>query len=180
MPPAPPTEAAADRCPRTATKVSFIHQKVVQRAAIVAAGPLANFVLAIVIFAVIFMVYGKQTESPRVDTVQPDSAAAAAGFQPGDLVLSIDGGKIETSADMQRIVSMSAGEKLTIVVERGGETVTLHATPKLRRDEGPVRQQASHRRARHQPLDGPRRASRPEQIGPATGRRSPARRRPGT
>jgi regulator of sigma E protease len=113
-------------------KLSFAGQKVAPRAAVVVAGPLANFVLAIVIFAAIFMTVGKQTTTARVDTVQPNSAAAAAGFQPGDLVLSIDGSKIDSFSDMQRIVSVSAGETLTIEVERGGAPVTLRATPQLR------------------------------------------------
>jgi regulator of sigma E protease len=111
-------------------KVSFVHQKVGPRAAVVAAGPIANFILAVAIFAGIFMFVGKQTTSARVDAVQPNSAAAAAGFQPGDLVLSINGGKIDSFSDMQRIVSVAAGEKLTIVVERGGVPVTLQATPR--------------------------------------------------
>ena len=97
-----------------------MHQPVGKRAAIVVAGPLANFVLAIVIFAGVFMFYGKQSTLARVDAIQPDSAAAAAGFQPGDVVLSIDGRPIESFADMQRIVSTSAGETLTVVVDRGG------------------------------------------------------------
>jgi len=113
-------------------KLSFAGQKVAPRAAVVVAGPLANFILAIVIFAAIFMTVGKQTTTARVDTVQPNSAAAAAGFQPGDLVLSIDGSKIDSFSDMQRIVSVSAGETLTIEVERGGAPVTLRATPQLR------------------------------------------------
>ena len=113
-------------------KLSFAGQKVAPRAAVVVAGPLANFILAIVIFAAIFMTVGKQTTTARVDTVQPNSAAAAAGFQPGDLVLSIDGSKIDSFSEMQRIVSVSAGETLTIEVERGGAPVTLRATPQLR------------------------------------------------
>jgi regulator of sigma E protease len=113
-------------------KDSFIHQPVASRAAVVAAGPLANFVLAVAIFAGILMIVGKQTASPRVDTVVPNSAASAAGFEPGDLVLSIDGTKIDSFSDMQRIVSVSAGEKLAIVVERAGHPVTLTATPQLR------------------------------------------------
>jgi regulator of sigma E protease len=108
---------------------SFFYQPVAARAAIVAAGPIANFILAVMIFAGVFMLYGKQTTTARVDTVQPDSAAAAAGFKPGDMVLAIDGRKIDTFADMQRIVSISAGEKLTIEVERDGRTLTLTATP---------------------------------------------------
>jgi regulator of sigma E protease len=114
-------------------KVSFHYQPVASRAAVVVAGPLANFVLAIAIFAIIFMVVGKQWTTARVDAVQPNSAAAAAGFKPGDLVVAIDGSKIESFTDMQRIVSISAGEPLVIKVERDGKEVTLNATPKLRK-----------------------------------------------
>lgn len=113
-------------------KDSFVFQPVAKRAAIVAAGPLANFLLAIVIFAAIFMVYGKQSMSARVDAVQPNSAAAAAGFQAGDVVLSIDGQSIDSFADMQRIVSESAGEALKVTVERNGVEQVLTATPQLK------------------------------------------------
>ena len=112
--------------------VSFVHQRVSPRAAVVAAGPIANFILAIAIFAGIFMLYGKQTTSARVDTVQTASAAEAAGFKPGDLVTAIDGEKIDSFSDMQRIVSISAGETLTIEVDRGGAHVVLKATPQLK------------------------------------------------
>jgi regulator of sigma E protease len=111
---------------------SFVHQRVGPRAAIVVAGPAANFLLAIVIFAALFMVFGKPSTSPRVDAVQPGSAAQAAGFQPGDLVLTIDGRAVESFPDMQQIVSTSAGETLTFEVERGGTHVTLKAVPTLK------------------------------------------------
>jgi regulator of sigma E protease len=113
-------------------KYSFVAQPVAARSAVVAAGPIANFILAIVIFAGIFMVAGKQSTTARVDTVQAESAAAAAGFKPGDLVVAIDGSKIDSFADMQRIVSTSAGETLAIEVERGGVHLTLKATPALK------------------------------------------------
>jgi len=111
---------------------SFFYKPVGSRAAVVAAGPIANFVLAIVIFAGIFMLYGKQISSARVDAVTPGSAAAEAGFQPGDLVLSIDGVAIESFSDMQRIVSINAGQALRIEVDRGGVRQTLTATPALK------------------------------------------------
>jgi regulator of sigma E protease len=111
---------------------SFAFQPVYKRAAIVVAGPLANFVLAIVIFAGVFMLYGKQTMSARVDSVLADSAAAAAGFKPGDLVVAIDGRPIDNFAEMQRIVSTSAGETLTIAVDRDGFQQVLKATPALK------------------------------------------------
>jgi regulator of sigma E protease len=113
-------------------RVSFFHQPVSKRAAVVAAGPIANFILAIVIFAAVFMVYGRQVTTARVDTIQPASAAEEAGFRPGDLVLSIDGRKIENFGDMQRIVSASPDLKLKVTVERDGREVTLTATPRLR------------------------------------------------
>jgi len=110
---------------------SFFHQSVGKRMAVVVAGPLANFLLAIVIFASIFMLFGRQETAPRIDAVLPDSAAAQAGFQPGDLVLSINGSPIESFRDMQEIVSLNADEPLEIVVDRAGGKLTLHATPRL-------------------------------------------------
>jgi regulator of sigma E protease len=111
---------------------SFIYQSVARRAAIVFAGPFANFVLAVAIFASLFMLFGKPSTSPRVDAVQPGSAAEAAGFKPGDLVLTINGRAIESFPDMQQIVSTSAGETLVFEVERNKAIVTLKATPALK------------------------------------------------
>jgi regulator of sigma E protease len=113
-------------------RVSFVHKHVGARAAVVAAGPIANFILAIAIFAGIFMTVGKQVATARVDTVQAGSAAQTAGFQAGDLVQSINGSQINSFSDMQRIVSTNAGEPLSIEIERGGTHLTLHATPELR------------------------------------------------
>jgi regulator of sigma E protease len=127
-----PDRVAAANMTSAEREQSFVHQRVGPRAAIVVAGPIANFLLAIAIFAGLAMIYGKQTVIPRVDSVQPGSAAEAAGFQPGDIVLSINGKPIESFAEMQRIVSGSTGEKLTIVVDRGEREVTLEAVPTLR------------------------------------------------
>ncbi len=111
---------------------SFHFKKVGPRAAIVAAGPIANFILSILIFAGLFTFLGKPSMTAQVDTVQPGSAAASAGFQSGDVVTAIDGKVIDSFADMQRIVSINAGEKLTFTIKRGGAPVTLQATPELR------------------------------------------------
>jgi regulator of sigma E protease len=113
-------------------KVSFHHKKVAARAAIVVAGPLANFLLAIVIFASLFTFFGKPNASARVDTVQADSAAAAAGIQSGDIITAIDGTAIESFSDMQRIVSTKAGQTLRIEIKRGNADMTIRATPNLR------------------------------------------------
>jgi regulator of sigma E protease len=111
---------------------SFFFKPVFKRAAIVVAGPAANFLLAVVIFTAIFMLYGKQTMSARVDAVQAESAAAVAGFQPGDVVVAIDGHPIDNFADMQRVVSESAGDPLDITIERNGSRIELKATPVLK------------------------------------------------
>jgi regulator of sigma E protease len=127
-----PDRAAAAKMTGPERAHSFVHQKVAPRAAIVVAGPIANFLLAIAIFAGLAMIYGKQTVVPRVDSVQSGSAAEAAGFQPGDVVLSINGKPIDSFSEMQRVVSASTGETLTVVVDRGGHEVTLTAVPTLR------------------------------------------------
>jgi regulator of sigma E protease len=127
-----PDHEAVDKLSEADKREAFISQKVGARAAVVAAGPIANFILAIVIFAAIFALFGKQFTSARVDKVQSQSAAERAGFQPGDLVLSIDGEKIGSFADMQRIVSISAGDTLTIEVERGGTHQIIKAVPDLK------------------------------------------------
>lgn len=123
---------AVEKLSEADKREAFINQKVGSRAAVVAAGPIANFILAIVIFAAIFALFGKQSTSARVDKVQPESAAAKAGFQAGDLVLSIDGSKVDSFADMQRVVSESAGSTLTIEVERGSAHQTIKAVPDLK------------------------------------------------
>jgi len=115
---------------------TFFHKPVAQRAAVVAAGPVANFLLAIVIFAGVAMIYGRQETAPRVDEVIANSAAAAAGFEPGDLVDSIDGTSIDSFSDMQRIVSSSAGRTLEFGIERNGAHIVLKAAPRLTEEKG--------------------------------------------
>ncbi len=126
-----PDQETIKEMSETEKRDSFFHKTVGQRAAVVAAGPLSNFMLASVIFATVFTPYGKPATPARVDTVQPDSAAQAAGFQQGDLIVAINGKKIETFTDMQRLVSTSAGETLNVEVDRGGARQTLRATPKM-------------------------------------------------
>lgn len=127
-----PSTETLERMNAEERSYSFHHKKVGPRAAIVAAGPIANFLLAIVIFSVMFMVLGKPSTSARVDSVQAGSAAATAGFQSGDLITAIDGQVIDSFSDMQRIVGTKAGQKLTFDVKRDTKALTLTATPELR------------------------------------------------
>jgi regulator of sigma E protease len=129
-----PDQDTLNHMSETERRESFFHKPVAQRAAIVAAGPIANFILAIVIFAALAMIFGKQVAVPRIDAVTPATAAAAAGFKPGDVVVTVDGKPAEGFSDVQRIVALSPGRPLTFVVDRGGERVTLNATPEQREE----------------------------------------------
>ena len=111
---------------------SFHHKKVGARAAIVAAGPIANFLLAIVIFTCLFTFFGKPSTTARVDKVETGSAADKAGFQAGDVVTSIDGKAIGSFSEMQRIVGTRAGEQLSFTIKRGDSSLQLQGTPQLR------------------------------------------------
>jgi regulator of sigma E protease len=93
-------------------KTSFQGKSLGARAAIVAAGPIANFVLAIAIFTAIFTFFGERSTAAKVDIVNPGSAAERAGFKPGDLVVKIDRTTIENFGQMQRIVGMSPNQQL--------------------------------------------------------------------
>jgi regulator of sigma E protease len=127
-----PSSAALEGMTADERKGSFHHKRVGQRAAIVAAGPIANFILAIVIFTCLFTFFGKPSTTAKVDSIQAGSAAEKAGFQSGDVIKAIDGKVIGSFSDMQRIVGTKAGEQLAFSVKRGEATVELKGTPELR------------------------------------------------
>jgi regulator of sigma E protease len=127
-----PDHAALAAMNEEERRYSFVYQPVTSRAAIVVAGPLANFALAIVIFAGIFMLAGRPITPARVDMVQQGSAAEAAGIKAGDVITAIDGRPIQGFAELQRIVQTSGGRPLMLTIDRGGERVELKATPAVR------------------------------------------------
>jgi regulator of sigma E protease len=120
---------AFEALPEEERERSFQGKSLAQRAAIVAAGPIANFILAIVIFTAIFSVFGERITAAKVDSVSAGSAAERAGFMPGDRVISIDGSSIGSFGDMQRIVAMSPDQDLHFVVVRDGANIDITATP---------------------------------------------------
>ena len=132
-----PDDATLAKMTAAERAVSFHFQSLWKRAAIVVAGPVANFILAILVFAAMTYVNGRQVLAPRVESVQAGSAAESAGFRAGDLIRTIDGTSITSFADMQRIVSTSAGDRLVFTVDRGGTPVTLEATPAAREIDVP-------------------------------------------
>lgn len=111
----------------------YFHFKPIwQRALIVAAGPAANFLLALVLFTLLFSAIGEQVVAPRVANTVAGSPAAEAGFQPGDLVTAINGSPVADRQDITRVVMMSAGDPLRFTIDRGGRELVLTATPERR------------------------------------------------
>jgi len=111
----------------------YFHFKPVgQRAFITAAGPAANFVLAIVLFAVLLMSVGETVIPARVAAVQPDSPAARAGFVVDDVVVRANGQAIDNFFDLQQIIAVRSNAPTSFVVDRGGQLVSLTATPERR------------------------------------------------
>lgn len=116
-----------------AERAYFHFKPIWQRALIVAAGPFANFILAMVIFSILALAAGEVVRVlPRVGQVEPGSPAAAAGFQPGDLITAADGRAIERWEDLAQHVALRAGQPIRFEVQRGGEEVALTATPGAR------------------------------------------------
>lgn len=109
--------------------VSFQAKSVGRRSAVVAAGPAANFIFAIVALAILFFVAGLPTPMAGVGSVQPDSAAAEAGLKPGDLIVGIDGQPVRWFEEVRTFVRDRPGEPMRFEVMRDGEPLTLTATP---------------------------------------------------
>lgn len=117
----------------------YFHFKPVwQRALITAAGPAANFLLAMVLLTALFTVVGEQRVAPRVMAVSPGTPAAAAGFQPRDLILTINGRAVQEGAEVTQAVVLSANDPMTFTVDRAGQVVTLVATPVRQTEDNPV------------------------------------------
>lgn len=112
-------------------RTAFFAKNPWQRSAIVAAGPIANFILAIVIFAGMFGFLGKYETLPRVDQVSEGSPAEVAGILPGDLILSINGDSVDSFGEVQRVVTVNAGVPIQMEVEREGAVEQITATPEL-------------------------------------------------
>jgi regulator of sigma E protease len=124
-----PSEAALETLSEEERRGAFQGKPVWQRAAVVFAGPLANFILAAVIYSAINAVVGVRTTPPVIDVVLPGQAAEKAGFEAGDRVVSINGSEVGSLDEVMRIVATSAGLALDVEVERGGVRRALSVTP---------------------------------------------------
>jgi len=116
--------------------LSFQHKTLAQRTAIVAAGPIANFLLSVVLIAGLMATFGAARPYAGVGEIMPGSAAAEAGFEAGDRIVSIDGEAVEWFSDLVRIVSVQPEMLLKIKVRRGDDEFVLTATPKRHQQPG--------------------------------------------
>ena len=110
--------------------VSFHHKRLRQKIAIVSAGPIANFVLSIVILTLIFVVSGRPYTPPVVGMVVDNSAASEAGLKVGDTIVGINRSQIHRFEEIQDIVIFNPGKTLDLLVIRDGSEVELSATPR--------------------------------------------------
>jgi len=133
-----PGDEDEDRPPLTDKEkaVSFQHKTLAQRTAIVAAGPIANFLLSVVLIACLMATFGTARPYAGVGEMMPGSAAAEAGFKAGDRIVSIDGEAVEWFSDLVRIVSVQPEMLLKIKVRRGDDEFVLTATPKRHQQLG--------------------------------------------
>jgi regulator of sigma E protease len=124
-------EAKAREMTDEERKVSFHHKRLGQRAAIVAAGPIANFLFAIIVLTGLFSVLGNPRALSGVGAVQPESAAAEAGLTAGDLIVRVDGTTVTWFDDLREIVAGKPGQSIRLDVKRGDVETTIAATPRL-------------------------------------------------
>lgn len=125
-----PDPAAVARMTEDERRGAFPAASVGRRAATVAAGPIANFILSIAIFAGTAYVSGIVVGDPIVAEVRSGSPAAAAGLKPGDRIVSADGSDIDTFADLQRFVATRAGVPIALQIDRSGVRTNLTVTPR--------------------------------------------------
>ncbi len=113
---------------------SFAAAALWKRSLTVAAGPIANFLLAIAILIGFVVAYGQVTTPPVASVVQAGSPAAAAGMQPGDRIITVDGRVMETFQDLPMAVMHRPGEVISFEIERGGQRQTLRFAPRIVRE----------------------------------------------
>jgi regulator of sigma E protease len=109
----------------------FQSKPLYQRALVVAAGPVANFILTISIFALILMVVGQATLLTKVGTVVPGAPAAKAGLRSGDVIRAVDGQSVANFDELVKAIHAAKGDELSLTFTRSGRLTTVHTKPRV-------------------------------------------------
>jgi regulator of sigma E protease len=130
-------ESITDEVASDQQKFSFSHKAIWQRFLVVFAGPLFNLLFAVLLFSTIFAVMGisQPVNEARIGGITVDSPAAKAGLAPNDLILSINDAKVQEWNDVARLIKLSEGNPVTLMVQRGDQTLTLTGQPKMEQDK---------------------------------------------
>jgi regulator of sigma E protease len=115
--------------------LSFTHKPVLQRLLIVAAGPVFNVLLAVVILFIVLLHSGAYFMEPVVGDVQAGSPAETAGLRPGDRILAINGTAVESWEQMSLMIGGSEGSQIDLTIAREGEPLSIPLAPRLQSDQ---------------------------------------------
>jgi regulator of sigma E protease len=110
---------------------SFARKNVARRSAIVAAGPIANFLFAIVVLTLLYAIYGMPSHAPVVDEIIIGSAAEKAGMKPGDRIISANGQSVDRFEDLTVIIQLNLDQPLSLQIDRGGQLLAIEAAPMI-------------------------------------------------
>lgn len=113
-------------------KLTFHHKPLYQKMLIVAAGPLANFLFAIILLSGVYLLHGKPNTLPVASKIMENSAAQAAGMMEGDRILSVDGRSVDSFQDVQMAISINSGIPVQIKLDRAGEELEILLTPQVK------------------------------------------------
>ena len=131
---------------------AFHNSALWKRVVVVAAGPLANFVFAALIYALLNFAFGSREFPSRIGSVAPDSPAARAGLKAGDVITAIDGSRVVHFRDVERLIEAAGTNLITVTAERAGKTIAVDVTPRMGEKACRAWRQGESRRDRHQAL----------------------------
>jgi regulator of sigma E protease len=117
--------------------VSLFHKPVWQRIAIVAAGPIANFILAIFVFAAAFSIYGYPNDAPVIGLLSVDGPAAKAGLQRGDRIVQVNGTEVKVFDQLPGLIAGQADKPVRLTIQRGADSFGVTVVPKVVTAPGP-------------------------------------------
>ncbi len=128
-----PDSEALERMSAEEKKYAFLAKNVYQRIAIVAAGPVFNFLLTIFLFTIIFRINGLNTVLPIVHEIMPQSAAFEAGIKKGDRILEINGKEIKDFSEIQDVITLNQTTEMDVLLQRKNKFLEIKVTPKMQK-----------------------------------------------